>query len=280
MKNFSLCAFADEAGESLQEQITALKENGIKLLEIRNVDGKNVSDLTEDEASKIRAELDKQNLSVFSIGSPIGKIGIEDDFAPHLEKFENTLKIAQILGAKAIRLFSFYIPKDKNPMDFKDEVIKRLRAFVDLAKNSGIVLCHENEKGIFGDTAERCEFLHKQIKELKAVFDPANFIQCNQPTVCAFETLSPYIYYMHIKDALEDGTVVESGKGIGEIASLIEKYNGEVLTLEPHLYEFAGLKTLEQEGQLSGILTTYENNREAFDAGVNALKGILRGENI
>ena len=278
MKNFKLCAFADEAGDSLNEQIKAMKDNGIEFLEIRNVDGVNVSDLTQTQAENIKKELEKNGLSVFSIGSPIGKIGIKDDFAPHLEKFKHTLEIAKILGAKAIRLFSFYIPKDENPLEFGDEVLLRLKEFVAVAKDYDIILCHENEKGIFGDTAERCEIIHKEIPEIKAVFDPANFVQCGVQTLSAQTKLSPYIHYMHIKDALGDGTVVESGKGIGNIEKLLENYQGEILTLEPHLYEFSGLKALEQEGETSGIIKTYKNNREAFDAGVNALKTLLQEE--
>ncbi|MBQ4155496.1 MAG: sugar phosphate isomerase/epimerase, partial [Clostridia bacterium] len=86
-----------------------------------------------------------------------------------------------------------------------------------------------------------------------------------------------YVHYMHIKDALEDGTIVPSGKGVGKIADLIKMYQGEILTLEPHLYEFSGLKNLEKQGEESTILQSYKDNREAFDAGVNALKDILKG---
>lgn len=278
MKKISLCAFADEAGDSLAEQIAAMKENGISYLEIRNVDKQNISDITADKAKAIKSKLSKNGLSVFSIGSPIGKIGIEDDFEPHLEKFKATLETADILGAKVFRLFSFYIDKEKNADDFTEKVLERMNKFVLAAKNSDVVLCHENEKGIFGDVPKRCEIIHKNIPQLKAVFDPANFVQCGVETLSAFDMLSPYIHYMHIKDSTADGTVVPSGKGIGNIAELLKKYQGEILTLEPHLYEFSGLKNLEQEGETSGILQIYNNNREAFDAGVNALKNILKGE--
>lgn len=275
MKKFTLCAFADEAGDTLNEQIKAMCDNGISYLEIRNVDNENVSDLSAAKAKEVERELKESGLSVFSIGSPFGKIGIDDDFCEHLEKFKKTLETADILGAKAFRLFSFYIEKANQAEDFTEKVLERMYQFVLAAKNSDVVICHENEKGIFGDIPSRCEIIHKEIPEIKAVFDPANFVQCGVETISAFDTLSPYIHYMHIKDALNDGTVVPSGKGVGNIKKLLEKYNGEILTLEPHLYEFSGLKALEQEGDTSGILRTYKNNREAFDAGVNALKEII-----
>ena len=286
MKEFKLCAFADEAGDALSEQIKALKENEISNLEIRNVDNINVSDLTVTKAKEIKHILDENDLRVFSIGSPIGKIGIDDDFCAHLEKFKRTLEIPNILDAKCFRLFSFYIengyagsPKDykKNPDDYKTQVIEQLGEFVKTNEDSGIMLCHENEKGIFGDVALRCLEIHKALPELRAVYDPANFIQCGEDTIKAFEMLKSYIHYMHIKDATADGTIVPSGKGVGKIAELVKMYQGEILTLEPHLYEFSGLKNLEKQGEESTILQSYKDNREAFDAGVNALKDILKG---
>lgn len=277
MKNIKLCAFADEAGDSLQEQIKALKDNEISFLEIRNVDNVNVSDLTLQKAKEVKHILDENGIKVFSIGSPIGKIDINDDFGAHLDKFKRTLEIADVLGAKAFRLFSFYIDKNKNFDDYKNKVISQLGEFVEANKGRKIMLCHENEKGIFGDIVSRCVEIHKALPELRAVYDPANFIQCGEDTVKAFKSLSPYIHYMHIKDAAADGTIVPSGKGVGRIDELVKMYDGEILTLEPHLYEFSGLKNLEQEGEKSTILQNYKNNREAFDAGVCALKDILKG---
>ena len=89
--NFKLAAFADEADGRISEQIKAMTENGIEYLEIRGVDGKNVSDVTLKEAEKIRKKLDVHGISVWSVGSPFGKIEIKDDFAPHFEKFSKIL---------------------------------------------------------------------------------------------------------------------------------------------------------------------------------------------
>ena len=273
MNNFSLCAFADEAGDSLVQQIDALKANGIAKLEIRNVDGVNVSDFDVNKSKEVKKALDDNGISVFSIGSPIGKIGIEDDFEPHLEKFKHTLQIADILGAKAFRLFSFYIDADKNPQDFTDEVLERMSRFAEVPTD--VTLCHENEKGIFGDKPERCVMIHKVLPKIKAVFDPANFVQCGVDTLSAFDMLSPYVQYMHIKDAVASGNVVPAGRGDGNIAQILQKYSGSVLTLEPHLFEFSGLAALENDGEKSKISGAYKNGREAFDAGAAALKNII-----
>lgn len=271
--NFKLAAFADEADGRISEQIKAMTENGIAYLEIRGVDGENISDITNEKAKEVRKQLEDAGLAVWSLGSPYGKIGINDDFASHLDKFKHGLELADILGAKNIRMFSFYVSSDDKEK-YKDKVMERLEQFILAAKGSGITLCHENEKGIYGDMAVRCEEIHKTFPQLKAVFDPANFIQCGQDTVEAWKMLAPYVEYMHIKDAMADGSVVPAGKGIGNLPYLLENYKGTVLTLEPHLSVFDGFDKLEGE-EKTKMGYCYPTSRAAFDAAVNALKELI-----
>ncbi|MBQ9142909.1 MAG: sugar phosphate isomerase/epimerase [Lachnospiraceae bacterium] len=271
--DFKLAAFADEADSRISEQIKAMQDNHIHYLEIRGVDGENISDITREKAGEVRKQLEDSGISVWSLGSPYGKIGINDAFSPHLDKFKYGLELAEILGAKHIRLFSFYVPAGQEAL-YRDEVMSRLEQFLLAAKGSGVTLCHENEKGIYGDIASRCKEIHQAFPELKAVFDPANFVQCGQDTIEAWEKLAPYVEYMHIKDALADGSVVPSGKGIGNIPYLLRNYKGNVLTLEPHLSVFDGFEKLEAAGK-SIQEYCYPSTRAAFDAAVNALKELI-----
>ena len=266
---YKLAAFADEASASLNGQIKAMRENGITLLEIRGVDGENISDITNEKAEEIRKALEDAGMRVWSLGSPYGKIDIGDDFEIHLDRFKHGLELADILGAGHIRLFSFYNARDV------DEVLQRVDHFLEAAKGMDLILCHENEKGIYGDTAAKCLELHQAFPTLRAVFDPANFIQCGQETKEAWQLLAPYVEYMHIKDALEDGSVVPAGKGTGELPYLLRHYEGEVLTIEPHLTIFSGLDELERSGK-SGIgKYTYPDPETAFSAAVNALRELI-----
>ena len=267
---YRLAAFADEAANDLTGQISAMKKNGVELLEIRGVDWENIADISADKAKEIQSRLSAEGLGVWSIGSPFGKIGINDDFDKHLDKFKYSLETAHILGAEHFRLFSFYGTSDIEP------VLERLMRFVDAAKGSGITLCHENEKGIYGDTADKCLMIHKALPQLRAVFDPANFIQCGQDTKSAWELLSPYVEYMHIKDALSDGSVVPAGKGAGELEYLISQYRGKVLTVEPHLSVFEGFDSLEN-GEKTKMSYCYPDSLTAFSAAVSALKEITGG---
>lgn len=270
---YKLAAFADEAGGKLVEQIKAMTENDISYLEIRGVDGQNISDISVEKAREIRRQLECNGLSVWSLGSPYGKIGINDDFSAHLDRFRHGLELADILGAKHIRIFSFYVPSSEKEC-CKDEVMERLGRFCDAAKGSGVILCHENEKGIYGDIAASCVEIHKAFPQIRAVFDPANFIQCGQDTVEAWKMLSDYVEYMHIKDALTDGSVVPAGKGNGNIPYILERYKGEVLTIEPHLSVFDGFDKLEAS-EKSKMNYCYPSSRSAFDAAINSLKELI-----
>lgn len=279
MKEFNIYAFADEASPMIDGQIKAMKQNGVKGLEIRNVDDINISDITKEKAKEVRKKLDDAGLTVWSIGSPIGKIDIEkDDFEAHTEKFKHTLEIADILGAGNIRLFSFYIPQGKKTDEFKDEVIDRLGKFIDIAAGSGIDLCHENEKGIYGAMVAECLTILKALPALKGIFDPANFVQCGQDTLEAWSLLKPYTKYMHIKDATSDGSVVPAGEGAGNVRAIVSDFSangGRDFTIEPHLAVFDGLSALERKGEKSNVgKFVYDSNEQAFAAAVSAFRKI------
>ena len=276
MNKYQLCAFADEASPKLSEQIVAMRENNIEYLEMRGVNGTNVAKLTAAQAKDAARELSAAGLKVWSLGSPAGKSPITQDFAVEREQFLRLLETAEITGARCIRLFSFY-GTDGKP-EYRDEVLERLSRFIELAKGSGIVLCHENEKGIYGDNDVRCAEIHRALPELKAVFDPANFVQCNVDTLGAWELLKPYTYYGHIKDALSDGRVVPPGQGLGHLREYLPdllKHSSGVLTMEPHLTKFVGLSALENGDDKAVGSLSFETPRAAFDYAVKCLREIL-----
>lgn len=278
MSDIRVYAFSDEASADIDSQIKALIRNNLQGMEIRNVDGTTVSDITIEKAKEVKNKLDANGLCVWSVGSPIGKISITDDFSKHLDKFKHTLEIAKTLDSHNIRLFSFYAPKRKNPDNCKNEVIDRLGQFCEAAKGYDIILCHENEKGIYGDTAERCLEIHKALPDIKGVFDPANFVQCGVDTLRAWEMLKDYIYYMHIKDALPSGFVVPAGKGAGNVQKIAQEYislGGTNFTIEPHLIAFKGLKFLERIGEKRQLSYKYSDSDTAFDVACNSFRDLL-----
>ncbi len=281
MAKFILSSFADEASPMLDEQFEASKAHGFTHIEVRGVDEKNMADYSVDQAKEIARRFEAAGIQVSALGSPFGKIDITADFEPHAEYMKKGLEIANILGTKRVRLFSFFMPKGEDPAVYREEVFARMDKMADLCKQAGLLCCHENEKDIYGDTIDRTLDLLKTFEgRIVGVFDPANFIQCGQDTWQAWQTLAPYIDYIHIKDCKADGTIMPAGRGIGHIPDIIRAYGQKdgdrFITLEPHLMEFTGLQGLEKD-DVSNMHHefTFENNRQSFDYAADSLKEII-----
>ena len=279
MAEFVLSAFADEAGNSLDEQIAALRGNGIRYIEPRNIDGKGILDHTEESLASIKERLDAAGIKVGSLGSPIGKYDITADFESYLVTFEKALRACEILGTKKMRMFSFFVEQDKLA-EHRDEVIRRLQIMVDLATERGITLCHENESRIYGQMPREVDDLMDSVKDLKAIFDPANYRMNDGDVMAGIEATLKNFAYLHIKDAVyQTQTILPAGEGEGRIADVINIVNGKVegevmLTLEPHLAIFSAYASID-EHELKGKYV-FKTNREAFDFATNTLKNLLR----
>lgn len=280
MYKFILSAFSDEIDSDLKVQMDVLDQHNIKHIEMRGVNGSSLVSYTLDQVKEIKRQLDKRGFKVSAIGSPIGKIKITDEFEPHLELFKHTLEIARILETSYIRMFSFFIPQGEDPSIYRDEVIKRWIAFIEAARGTDVILLHENEKDIYGDTPERCLDLMKTLNcdFVKMTFDPANFVQCDVDTYPnAFNMLKDYIVYMHIKDALfNNHQVVPAGQGDGNVKEILTElkamnYQG-FLSIEPHLGNFVGFAALET-GTIGADLP--EGGQKQFAIATHAIKSLL-----
>ena len=277
--NYKLSGFSDEIAENVTEQFKVLNKLGIGYFEPRGIDGKNISKLTVDEAHSLKKQMDEYGICVSSIGSPIGKINLKADFDEHFEMYKHVIETAGILGTRNIRIFSFYHDDGEWTSAERDEVLLRLSKMIDYAKSADIMLLHENEKNIYGDTAARCVDLMENLscENFRAVFDPANFVQCGEDTQAAYDVMKNYIEYMHIKDAYKaDGKVVPAGMGDGNVKAILKNlfasgYCG-FLSLEPHLGDFAGLGGLEK-GDIMKDLP--EGGEGTFTAAYIALMKIL-----
>lgn len=267
-----LCAFADEAHDSLEGQIEALQRNGIPYVELRGINGTNISKVTEEEATKYAAQLSNSGIKVWAIGSPIGKVYLDDDFEEHKELLRHICRLAKIFGTNKIRMFSF-----KSPWDREGLVFERLNEMVEIASNEGCVLYHENEKAIFGDTAERVKQIMQRVSGLRFVYDPANFIEVGESADVAMNMLFDKIDYFHIKDVISStGQLVPAGHGDGKIDELIARICADkdrVLTIEPHLRVFSGYSEIDDT--VMNNKYHFATNGEAFDAAVTALKALL-----
>jgi sugar phosphate isomerase/epimerase len=271
---WTLSGFADEISPDFTEQCQVASGLGLRYLEIRSAWGVNILDLDDDQLALVRKTLADFSLGVSSIGSPIGKIFIDEDFAPHLDRMRHAAEVAHLLDAPYIRIFSFFIRPESSADAHRGDVIERMRALARVAEEADLVLLHENEKEIYGDIPRRCLDIVRSVgsPHLRLAWDPANFVQVGvQPYTEGYASLRPHLEYVQIKDArAADGTVVPAGEGDGEVAQTIRALRHDgfdgYFSLEPHL------ALVEKTGGFSGP--------ELFTTAWRAFTGLLTAEGI
>ncbi len=282
MAEFILSAFADEAGSSPDEQIEALLANGIHYIEPRNFWSKGILKLSDEELFCIKEKLDKAAIKVNSLGSPIGKYPINEPFEIHLKDFERALEICKILGTDNMRIFSFFIPKGEDPMNYSDEVLKRMRTLSEIATAHKTTLNHENEKDIFGQNPKEVDFLANNLQGIRFIFDGANYRMSGCDVYEGMSATLKNFGYFHVKDAIyESQTIVPVGEGEASYSDMIRRVDEAVagnvfMTVEPHLHVFDAFKSIDNT-ELRGKYS-FASNREAFDFAANALKNLLSKE--
>jgi len=264
-----LSGFADEISPDPAEQLATLAAESITHLELRSAWSANVADFTAGQVTTFQAALQRAGVQVSAIGSPIGKIDVQAPLGPELERMRCVADIAAELGTSIVRVFSFFIPPGDPPERYRRQVIDRMAALSAIAADRGLILAHENEKEIYGDTAARCHDLITSVNSpaLRATFDAANFVQCGvRPFSQAYHLLRPYLVYLQVKDVRSaTGEVVPAGQGDGEfretLAALRDSGFSGFVSLEPHL---------AQAGRFGGF-----SGPENFTRASQALKSLL-----
>jgi sugar phosphate isomerase/epimerase len=264
---FTLSAFADEIGPDPQQQVDVLRQCGVRHIELRSILKTNVLDLTDLQVSELKSLLDRSGFKLSAIGSPIGKVKIDQPFAPHLDRFRRALALAKEFGTPNVRIFSYYLPEGGQWGDWRDEVMTRMAEKARLAESAGVRLLHENEHAIYGDSPERVVELFRTVTSpnLRAVYDPANYVFCGYDPLLGWQDTKNFTAHFHIKDWVageKHGCLAGTGQGripdvIREVATTYDGF----ATLEPHL--------------LGGGPTGGVTGPELFPKAVAAFKAIL-----
>ncbi len=267
---WTLSGFIDEISPDFTEQCRVASGLGLTHVEVRSAWGVNILDLKPEQLTVMKETLAGHGLAVSSIGSPIGKIFIDEDFPPHLDRMRHAAEVAHLFDAPYIRIFSFFLRPGADPAEHRDEVIDRMRALARVAEDADVILLHENEKDIYGDVPSRCLDIVRSVgsPHLRLAWDPANIVQVGlRPYTDGYATLRPHLEYVQIKDALAaDGTVVTAGNGDGEVARTVRALRHDgfdgFFSLEPHL----------STGTATGGFSGPEEFRRAWQDFTNLLK--------
>ncbi len=277
---FILSAFADEISPDPREQIAVLKKCGVRHIEFRSIHKTNVLALSDVQIREFKKMLDDEGFKLSAIGSPIGKIAVDAPFEPHLDKFKRAIELCGVFGTPNIRIFSYYPPGNDQSFDpnnwptHRDKVLRRMRTKAEMAAKSGIVLFHENEHRIYGDSPDRVADILGTINSpaLRGAYDAANYVYGNFDPVEGWEKTKNYTAHLHIKDWKQGGHAaghdygVIAGCGDGNIAHSIRGavamgYKGYAV-MEPHL----------RGGGPTGGIT----GGDLFPFAVEAFRAILR----
>ena len=240
-----LSAFADEVTDDFPGQVKYLASENVGYIEPRFINKKNIMNLTQEGLNEAKKEMADYGLKVSAIGSPIGKVRIDEPFGPHLDRFRHAVELALFFETPYIRMFSYYAPEGQDIADYRGQVMERMLSQVEIIKDVDVIMVHENEAHIYGHTAENCVDLVKTVNspKLRLVYDPANFVWGEKITdnvKSCWPLMKPYVAHIHIKDwklGADTGSI--PGKGDGQIRELLAElaainYDG-CLTMEPHL---------------------------------------------
>ena len=239
---FILSAFADEISPNPQEQIDVLTRCGVRHIELRSILQTNVLDLSDLQIAEFKSLLEKSGFKISAIGSPIGKVKIDQPFEPHLKRFERALELCKVFTTPNIRLFSYYKPEGTTWEQWRPEIIARMTEKVRRAEKAGVRLLHENEHNIYGDDPQRVVDLFESIRSpnFRAVYDAANYVFCGYDPWDGWQRTKTFTSHFHIKDwkaGEAHGSL--AGEGQGRIPEVIAeavkaRYDG-FATMEPHL---------------------------------------------
>ncbi|MEN8254309.1 MAG: sugar phosphate isomerase/epimerase [Verrucomicrobiota bacterium] len=257
-----LTGFADEAAGDIDGQIRATKELGWENIESRNIDGKNIHDISDGEFDVVCGKLADAGVKINCFGSAIANWGkkITDPFDSSLEEARRAIPRMQRLDTKLVRIMSFGVLNDRGPDDqMEAERFRRLRELVAMFADAGIVPVHENCMNYGGMGWAYSLKLIENVPGLKLVFDTGNPVFTDDrtrpkpyPKQSAWEFYSrvrEHIAYVHIKDCrfvreLPDSIFPEAeftfpGEGDGDVRRILGNllasgYDGGI-SIEPHM---------------------------------------------
>ncbi|HEX7008335.1 MAG TPA: sugar phosphate isomerase/epimerase family protein [Phycisphaeraceae bacterium] len=243
-----LSALSDEAGAAPQEQVRALREAGIRYVDLRSIGEHNIASLPVDQARELQQMLQDAGVRVQMFASPIGKIDISEDFQADLDRLNHLGELASVFNCHSIRIFSYFNRAGRDKGQWQSQAIDRLTQLADRADRLGLTLYHENERHIFGETLARVQAIAEAFHgrdTFKFIFDFDNYVQAGEDPWDNWLALRDRTDAIHLKDSTRQGVHVPAGQGDGRVREILSdalkrNWRGP-LTLEPHLVHSAAV---------------------------------------
>ncbi len=239
---------SDESGQTIDTQIRAHQELGWNHMELRLVDGENITAISDAKLDEVYEKLAAAGMQVSCFGSAIANWArpITCDPQIDIDDLKRAIPRMHRFNCPFIRVMSY--PNDPNhPLperEWRNEAIRRMGVLADMAEDGGIILAHENCSGWGGQSAENSNILLAEVDSpaLQVVFDTGNPVSYGQNAWEYYQAVYDSIVYVHIKDIRKvngEDHYVYCGEGDGCVREIVgdllaNGYDGG-LSIEPHL---------------------------------------------
>jgi sugar phosphate isomerase/epimerase len=267
-----LTGFADEAANGFDGQIKATKELGWKYIESRNIDGKNIHDLSDADFDIVYGKLKDAGIEINCFGSAIGNWAkqINQPLVSSLEEAKRAIPRMKRLDTQLIRVMSFALIPGKEPQEqMVDERFQRMRVLQKIFSDEGLIMVHENCANYGGMGWPYTLELLENVPGLKLVYDTGNPITDDDyskpiphPKQSSWEFythVKKHIAYVHIKDGIWDKEKKKPvftfpGEGEGDVRKIVTDilasgYDGG-FSIEPHMAVLAHDKSVTSEDEI------------------------------
>lgn len=272
--------FADEVNGDIDVQIKATKGLGWNFIEARNIEGKNITDISDKKFEEIYSKLMESGINISCFGSKVANWGKspykEEDYKQSIEELKRAIPRMKKLGTKMIRGMSFFIPKNEHPdnPDLDKSIIKKLKVLVSMCEQEDIIYLHENCMNYFSQSYEHMKRLIESMDSpyFKVVFDTGNPVFTDnrigdppykkQNTWEVYQILKQKIQSVHIKDGIfikdtenyfPEVEYTFPGEGNGQVKKVLKDliangYEGGI-SIEPHMGEVYHKKSYNDKNE-------------------------------
>ena len=261
----------------------ASREFGMGWIELRGMWKKNIANLDEKEVAEARRILEKYQLKVTDIASPLFKVdwpgapksefsesnnfGANFSLTQQDEVLERSIEMAKAFGTDRVRCFDFWRLKDQAP--YRNAINDKLREAAATAQKKNIILVLENEHACNTATAAEAARVLSAVKSPSFMlnWDPGNAAAVGEiPYPYGYNLLpKERIGHCHCKDVVKKGSKYDwaaMGSGIIDWA-------GQFNALKRDGYRFA----VSLETHWTGGGSPEESSRQSW-AG---MKKLLQG---
>lgn len=267
----------DEVTPHFEESLDWIAAKGLGHVEVRVIDGRNVTELNDEQIAEVGRKVAARGLVVSAIASPLFKCALdpsrpvasgdrfgqgEEDVEAHFKKLDRVLALAKTLPAPRIRIFSFW--REREPETYHEEIVQHLKRAAAVAERANVLLLLENEPSCNGGFAEEVGRLVRAVDSpaLKALWDPGNEAYGGREAFPAgYGHLKGILAHVHLKDAYQTPSgqprCVPLGSGcvpwIAQFRALAaDGYTG-LFTIETHFAPEGGSKKTGSKMTLDAI---------------------------